>query len=517
MAPRKRSPVLYPRHRTLYPSSKRAVDRRFLSIYMALVFFLLFGCLFLSQLVSDAPSTVLEPLEPGLLEEMFQPRSPSDEQRPMGYPDSSENDPPANVNMSMLFKMAETRPDHWQRVRRTNDRFYVFSAYLDTRRSRAVRIIAAARTRLTDRVVCRLFWKTTDGKEFQATTVLASNKLIRENWNLRYSAFFLLCPLPPGMTGETPLWVSVQRLNDRAVPRNVLLVHRKDEVLDRRPYEERELAVCVKPIHYDYNKVLQFAEFMELNLALGVSHFVLYNHTVGPDVNCLLERYVSENLVTLLPWELPIVSQREIRTEALFAALNDCLYRTMYRFRWVAMIDLDEFIVPAGNVSLPVMLRRLQERNANGRAGAYSFRNAFFYLQWPDDPIAAQDRLPLVTLRKTLRKAHLHAHRQRSKCILEPESVVEVGNHFVWEFLAGKTTVNVASSVAFLHHYRVCEFGGNDCINTTSVRDTGVYFWKPRLLEAVTRRMRMLRRRDLACPGQGQGRVSRNRTVIHRS
>lgn len=85
----------------------------------------------------------------------------------------------------------------------------------------------------------------------QATTVLASNKLIRENWNLRYSAFFLLCPLPPGMTGETPLWVSVQRLNDRALPRNVLLVHRRDQ----HPRPPEELAVCVKPIHYDYNKV----------------------------------------------------------------------------------------------------------------------------------------------------------------------------------------------------------------------------------------------------------------------
>ncbi|KAK8767201.1 hypothetical protein V5799_006022 [Amblyomma americanum] len=485
-------------------SSRRAVDRRFLSVYMALVFLLLFGCLFLTQLVSDAPNQVLDPLEPGILDSLFQ--SGDEGHRDGGlFPGGTEgSDLPADANMSTLVELAEARGDRWQRVRRTNDRFYVFSAYLDARRVRMIRVIAAARTRLTDRVVCRIFWRTmSDDESFQSATVLASNKLIRENWNLRYSAFFLLCPLPAGMTGETPLWVAVQRLNDRSMPRNLLAVHRRDDdsALDRLP-EERELAVCVKPIHYEYNKVLQFAEFIELNVALGASHFVFYNHTVGPDVGCLLERYASENLVTLLPWEIPIASQREIRTEALFAALNDCLYRVMYRFRWVAMIDLDEFIVPSGNITIPTMLKRLQERNKSGRAGAYSFRNAFFYLQWPDDPVAAKDKLPLVTLRKTMRKLHLHAHRQRSKCILEPESVVEVGNHFVWEFLAGKTTVNVASSVAFLHHYRVCEFGGNDCVNATSVRDTKVYYWKPRLLEAVGRRMKMLRRRDLACPGQ---------------
>ena len=35
----------------------------------------------------------------------------------------------------------------------------------------------------------------------------------------------------------------------------------------------------------------------------------------------------SLGLVTVLPWRLDMTSQKEIRTEGLFAALNDCLYR----------------------------------------------------------------------------------------------------------------------------------------------------------------------------------------------
>lgn len=35
--------------------------------------------------------------------------------------------------------------------------------------------------------------------------------------------------------------------------------------------------------------------------------------------------------VNLLPWDLRMRSQKDIRTEGLFAALNDCLYRNMYR------------------------------------------------------------------------------------------------------------------------------------------------------------------------------------------
>ena len=35
----------------------------------------------------------------------------------------------------------------------------------------------------------------------------------------------------------------------------------------------------------------------------------------------------SLGLVEVLPWQLDMTSQKEIRTEGLFAALNDCLYR----------------------------------------------------------------------------------------------------------------------------------------------------------------------------------------------
>ncbi|KAL3209087.1 hypothetical protein MRX96_038379 [Rhipicephalus microplus] len=272
MATRKRPPGYggylgaYHRHRggvgagSYASSSRRAVDRRFLSVYMVLVFLLLFGCLFLTQLVSDAPNRGLDPLEPGILDSLFQSVDDSHRGDSNLFPSggSDGGDLPGDVNMSTLVELAETRGDRWQRVRRTNDRFYVFSAYLDARRVRMVRVIAAARTRLTDRVVCRLFWRVVGGEDdgaFQSATVLASNKLIRENWNLRYSAFFLLCPLPAGVTGEVPLWVAVQRLNDRSMPRNLMAVHRKDEDYDNRLPEDRELAICVKPIHYDYNKV----------------------------------------------------------------------------------------------------------------------------------------------------------------------------------------------------------------------------------------------------------------------
>lgn len=121
--------------------------------------------------------------------------------------------------------------------------------------------------------------------------------------------------------------------------------------------------------------------------------------------------------------------------------------------------------------------------------GAYSFQNAFFYLQWPDDPYVTTSRRAteagLITLRKTRRRSKLHPHKQRSKYVCRPRDVVETGNHFVWEFVPGHTTVNVPADAAILHHYRVCEFGGDDCVKTASVVDRTAYKYLDKLAERV--------------------------------
>ena len=72
----------------------------------------------------------------------------------------------------------------------------------------------------------------------------------------------------------------------------------------------------------------------------------MYEDTVSPEVSCLLSYYTRTGLLTLLPWRLDMQSQKEIRTEGLFAALNDCLYRNMGSVEYLVMIDLDELIIP---------------------------------------------------------------------------------------------------------------------------------------------------------------------------
>ncbi|XP_017154957.1 uncharacterized protein LOC108163935 isoform X2 [Drosophila miranda] len=468
----------------------------------------------------------------------------------------------------------------WQIVNGTRFKFFVYSAYFDRREgARLVRIVGATKTRGPERVWCR-FWfgpppaNGTEGPaaaaaaraKYTSATVMARVKIIRENWNLKYSACFILCPVraPPL---DVPRYVSVvSRL--RAPPGNLLTLRNTDQDQDFSAHPRNassgtgegkrgqgvpprappsgdnvpdRIAVCVKPFHFNYDKALYLMEYLEFYALLGVSHFTFYNHTLGPHASCVLQSYqqglVPGNLtafdleqlqpsdvannatpkvlkslhyqrptVSILPWSLRMRSQKEIRTEGLFAALNDCLYRTMYRYKYLALVDLDEFIVPRYSDTLNELIGSLNQRFRNRNTGAYSFQNAFYYLQFADDALAssgivggsdqlANVRASLVTQRKTRRRYKLHPQKQRSKYICKPEAVVEAGNHFVWEFGPGKVSLNVPPKEAILQHYRVCEFGGNDCIKAPSVVDRTTFKYVNRLSQRVDTVYRHLRQR----------------------
>ena len=143
----------------------------------------------------------------------------------------------------------------------------------------------------------------------------------------------------------------------------------------------------------------------------------------------------------------------------------------------------------------------METRISKKSTSAFSFQNAFFYLQWEDDPYVLTSRSPiessLITLRKTRRRAKLHPQKQRSKYVCKPKEVVEAGNHFVWEFIPGHGSINVPSDVGILHHYRVCEFGGDDCIKTHSLVDRTAYKYLEKLAENVDKTWKELNKE---CP-----------------
>ncbi|KAK2145676.1 hypothetical protein LSH36_664g01039 [Paralvinella palmiformis] len=106
---------------------------------------------------------------------------------------------------------------------------------------------------------------------------------------------------------------------------------------------------------------------------------------------------------------------------------------------------------------------RTGSTRSRGTRGAFLFRNAFFRIDWPDEGAdrSADEQLRLKTLLKLRREDEIWPFYQRTKYILVPKAVLQIGIHYVFEFVhSGINHKEVPADVALLHHYR--EWSGNN-------------------------------------------------------
>ncbi|AWK07245.1 hypothetical protein HYN56_24655 [Flavobacterium crocinum] len=86
------------------------------------------------------------------------------------------------------------------------------------------------------------------------------------------------------------------------------------------------------------NEDLSLKEWIEYHLNIGVEHFYLYNNNSTDSFELILEPYVKNDIVTLISW--PLAQEQQM------PAYSDCFDRFKNETKWLAYIDLDEFICP---------------------------------------------------------------------------------------------------------------------------------------------------------------------------
>ena len=82
------------------------------------------------------------------------------------------------------------------------------------------------------------------------------------------------------------------------------------------------------------NEARYLAEWLEFHLLAGVEHFFLYNNDSTDDHREVLAPYLRAGVVTLTDWP---------QSPAQIPAYDHCL-ETNRDWRWIAFIDLDEFL-----------------------------------------------------------------------------------------------------------------------------------------------------------------------------
>jgi hypothetical protein len=209
----------------------------------------------------------------------------------------------------------------------------------------------------------------------------------------------------------------------------------------------------------------------------GAQRFVIYNLSSSYDIKLVLDSYERDGIVEVVQWtSFPVT---EIHYFGQLAAVNDCLYRNLYRSTFVLFADVDEVVVPRGvsfisDKSWTNMLERATHdslaahgsRNIQHFPGAYMVRNVFFWtnnenlrgnfsgfegwLSHSDVPIETQ-----VTVR---REKEIWRHTSRSKYFVWSKAAVMSGIHFPYEFIDHWVeTIYIDEENGLLQHYRTMD------------------------------------------------------------
>jgi hypothetical protein len=97
------------------------------------------------------------------------------------------------------------------------------------------------------------------------------------------------------------------------------------------------------------NEAPYLREWIEFHRLVGVEHFFLYDNGSTDDHLEVLAPYIDDGIVTLHEWKASPLVQRDVFDHALRAYREDA--------RWIAFLDLDEFLFSPTGASVAELLR----------------------------------------------------------------------------------------------------------------------------------------------------------------
>ncbi|XP_028275145.1 uncharacterized protein LOC114444619 [Parambassis ranga] len=216
-----------------------------------------------------------------------------------------------------------------------------------------------------------------------------------DHFGFAYGTADIMCPVPSGCEAPSRITVTSAAgssdgteapqatFSEPQVDREFLEVKNQNVKSDAFPYN---FTICLSTM-FDFTNVLQFVQSLEMMQLLGVDRVVVYKTSCSPETQRILDYYTHKGLVEVIPWSLsrylnvsrsfvPSLGPGDLHYFGQIAALNDCLYRYMYRSRYVALQDMDELILPQSVSSWSELLPQLEQKYGVDRC--YMFENNVF-------------------------------------------------------------------------------------------------------------------------------------------
>lgn len=187
---------------------------------------------------------------------------------------------------------------------------------------------------------------------------------------------------------------------------------------------------------------------------LKVDHFYLYNNESTDQYQKILEPYIHQGIVELIDWDSSDPSHLAEGafmdapwSAAQLGAYNDCLRtRALGKAKWVAMIDLDEFIVPVKGAKSFYALLDQAEKN---KRGTVSIEWRVFGTSGVEDLRPGE----LLTEKLTWRSNDDHPWNKLVKSIHRPEAVEFCLVHIAKKISPGFGARTLKPDQVRIHHY----------------------------------------------------------------
>ena len=168
-------------------------------------------------------------------------------------------------------------------------------------------------------------------------------------------------------------------------------------------HHQLSICACAK------NEATYIKEWIEFHKLVGVEHFYIYDNESNDNLKETLLPYIKSGEVDYIYW---------YGTEQQRNMYNDCLFKHKYDTKWLAYIDIDEFIVPiAKNNILDVL------KDYDGYAGL-----SIHWVMYGDN--GQTDRKPGLVIERFTKRANDNFIRNMEiKTIINPRLCVGMDVH----------------------------------------------------------------------------------------
>ncbi|XP_040186410.1 beta-1,4-galactosyltransferase galt-1-like [Rana temporaria] len=327
-------------------------------------------------------------------------------------------------------------------------RTFIISPYYEPRLGQLVRVIAILHLSVKE-LYC-IFRCSPDQNVF----VRAQIDFHRDNFGFPYGMASLLCAEPSGCDYTYMSFSSIISTN---TSQDLLF-----KVRNRQPQTiSSNFTVCISTLYGNYNNVLQMIQSIEMYKILGASRVTIYKTNCSRDVDKVLRHYIDEGTLEVVPWPI----DRHLRTSKMWkytpgltaeigyfgqiTALNDCLYRNMYKSKFVLLNDHDEIILPIIDRDWSSLMESLQKQFPDTSVFRFEARvfltsdNSSKFDLWPHVP-------GVNILRHALpNRVNQTMHNPR-KMIVNPRKVFETSVHYAPKY--DGTSTNVPNNMATTFH-----------------------------------------------------------------